>query len=512
MNGPWQEVSRMPDTVLDVQKVHTDWVVLLEDERLMIIDEESKRVYIDIKNMGQPNRLDLSEACFLDDSESGDLITLSRRPQYSTYKPHVLVTEHSEQNRHLAIFDTRDRRMVFHERMWDANPIIDGLLERPFLGSTVSPKCETVFRTIAPTCCTESPIILEIYLDRWSDQEPCRLLYIAHEILSDQMLNYQYAFNDLQILLNRFLVIERQALYDSGETEEFIFFERSVNILADLTTGAMVNLTLSVSIYDTDGFGESSNVSVSLSAYCSELCKSRLRNGLEKRPHSDFFVTDMAMQHEYRPDFESKRPICCFIGGSHGIIYVADLILWRTIPSVYIATMMVENITFDLLQYNSQHHILLARGTKMNGRSRWYLFNMSGIVQRMLALASIDNRDEDMFPTGESIPQIRNRSRADLINYLVVASSVFDFGPNVCRCFLDSGCTTVRVAKPHSYQTITYAKGSVIDKKIRIMKSALRHHTPTCLISLMLTEEILLEILVLVVQNAVPNDRWDQLR
>jgi len=52
----------------------------------------------------------------------------------------------------------------------------------------------------------------------------------------------------------------------------------------------------------------------------------------------------------------------------------------------------------------------------------------------------------------------------------------------------------------------------VIDKKIRIMKSALRHHTPTCLISLMLTEEILLEILVLVVQNAVPNDRWDQLR
>lgn len=501
----------MPDTVLDVQKVHTDWVVLLEDERLLVIDEESKRDYIDIRNMGRPNKLDCSAPCFIDHPEWGELVTLSRKPQYSTFRPYVLVTEHSEENRHLAIFNIRDRKMIFHERMRDIDDEErDALLEWPYLGSAVSPTCETIFRTLAPVCSTEVPTIIIFHMERWNNQEPCRLVYITHRILHDEVNFHEYAFNDMQNLQNSYVFIERQVLYDD-DSEIFILMNKSVEIVAPLTSGEMVTLEINVATHD-DGFDGSSSAPVSLSTYCSELCKSKLRYDSTRRPQADFFITDVAVQTDYSPLWEDNRLICCFIGGSHGIIYVADLLLWRTIPSLYIAVMMVENITFDLLQYNGRHSILIARGTKGNGRSKWYLFDMKGIVKRMSVQERIENTDEDRFPTVESIRQISKRARNDLVDYMVVPSSVFDFGPDVRGCFMNLECTTLQIATLQSYESITYAKGSLLDKKIRVMKSAMRHPTPTCKISRILTEELVLEILKVVSQDATIDDRWNQLQ
>lgn len=498
----------MPDTVLDVLKIDSDWVVLLEDERLLVIDEQWRREYIDIRNMGRPNKLDCSAPCIVDQPKWGELVTLSRKPQYSTFRPYVLMTEACEENRHLAIFNVRDRKIIFHEKIWDIdNEESDALLALPYLGNAVSPTCETIFRTVAPACSTEVPAVLVFHMERWNSEEPCRLRYTSHRVLDDEVMFHEYAFNDMQNLQKPFVIMERQLLYHD-DPEEFILISKSVEIVAPLTSRDVVELTLHVAIYH-DEFDGSSSAPVSLSAYCSELCKSKVRYDATRRPQADFFITDAAVNTSYSTIYEDNSLICSFIGGSHGIIYVADLLRWKTIPSIYIAVMMIENITFDLLQYNSRHHMLIARGTKANGRSRWYLFDMYGIVKRITVQESIANEDEDRFPTVESIAQLGERARHDLVNYMVVPISVFDFGPDVRGCFMNLECTTLQIATLNSYQSLTYGKGSLLHKKIQTVKTALRNPSPDCKLSI-LTEEILSEILAFVTQNADLHTRWNQ--
>jgi hypothetical protein len=510
----------MPDTVLDVQKVDNEWVVLLEDERLLVVDEDFKKVYVDIKDMGQPNQLDRSGPCYVDrvddkEQEWTYLVTLSRRPQYSKYKPYVLVTENSEQNRHLAIFDTRNRKMVFHEKMRADTAGEDALLVRPYQGSIVSPKTETIFRALAPSSSVEAPIILEIAMSPYHNF--LRILSIKHKVIRGFPTCYKLHFNNLQNLYRPYVMIEREGIYDNEEEEQFILIDK---LVMPFPRGHVMGLAFNIAVENDEQWdiAQPQRHTINMSHYCGELCKAKLHGDGGRKKIRDFFVTDMVIHHDYaRGASESddtnyyNNASCCFIGGSQGIIYVADLTLWKLIPPFYIAVMMVENITFDSLYYNSRKSILIARGTHENGRVRWYLFNMDGILKRIYALFTTCNMEIPPGCTQQSIDALKMHAKRDLIQYMVVASSVFDFGPGVVRCYMDSQCSAVQITTLHSCKTITYARGSFLEKIVRMMKAEVNKRSPDCKISRILTEELILEILFFVSRDATFCDRWEQL-
>ena len=520
---PQRKLSSMPDTVLDVQKVDNEWVVLLEDERLLVVDEDFKKVYFDIKDMGQPNQLDRSGPCYSDyvddkEQEWRYLVTLSRRPQYSKYKPYVLVTENSEQNRHLAIFDTRNRKMVFHEKMRADTAEEDALLVRPYQGSIVSPKTATIFRALAPSSSVEAPIILEIAMSPYHNFP--RILSIKHKVIRGFLTCYKLHFNNLQNLYRPYVMIEREAIYDGkGEEEQFILIDK---LVLPFPRGHVMGLAFNIAVDNDEQWdiAQPQRHTINMSHYCGELCAAKLHGDGGRKKTRDFFVTDMVIHHDYTRDLITSESddtnyynnaACCFIGGSQGIIYVADLTLWKLIPPFYIAVMMVENITFDLLCYNSRKSILIARGTHENGRVRWYLFNMDGILKRIYALFTTCHMEIPPGCTFKSFDALKVRAKRDLIQYMVVASSVFDFGPGVVRCYMDSQCSAVQITTLHSCKTITYARGSFLEKIVRMMKAAVKKRSPACKISRILTEELILEILFFVSRDATFCDRWEQL-
>jgi len=157
-----------------------------------------------------------------------------------------------------------------------------------------------------------------------------------------------------------------------------------------------------------------------LSDYCSELCRAKRDEHLQL----NLFMTDAAAVHLGLDDV-LVSPECCFIGGTHGIIYFLDLTIstWQTVPTLHVAVMSIENITYDSLHYNMEYNILIARGTEPNGRSRWYVFRVGGVVNRIVALSHMrymrETNDTLFFPTSEARELETRRLELDLRNYLV---------------------------------------------------------------------------------------------
>jgi len=507
----------MPHTVLDVQEICGEWVVLLDDERLLVIGAQLERVYIDIKNMGRPDQLERSD---IFDNEDGSrvenastsskmkyLVMLSRRPAYSTYRPHVLVTENSEENRYLVILDVQSRNIVMNEKLRNNDSKTDAFLECPYLGCFLSPMGQKIFRTVASRSCIDAPTIIEIEVS-CTNAESYRVLHMKYHDMDEEMTmtSREFAFNKWNLLSNPYIFIERAAIYDNDQPEEFMVIEKFV-----CWSPSCGELDIPILLYDTGSF-QGTSVPVQLSTYCTAMCRWKSQALLDDEP---FFVTDMVMVYDDTILPEVGIDVnCCFVGGSHGMIYVVDLVTWRTIPTFYVVVMSINNITYDLLHYNPENSVLIARGTEANGHSRWYLFDMTGILRRIHALAYIDGlhmSESPLFPTQASIESERRRLEIEMVNYLVTASSVFDFGPGLLRCSMDALGKTMQVATRDSCKTITYGKGVVMEWKQRMVKRAIGCNDKKCKISI-LTKELILEILEWVIQDMDFEQRWKQVR
>lgn len=500
----------MPATVLDVEEVYGNWVVLLDDERLLLIGGDSKKTYFDIKNTGEPDCLIRSQLCAQDEQDHRLIyfVTLARRPVYSTHKPFELISKKAEQNRYLTIFDVMNKKIFCNEKMQHQDPDTDALLELPYVGITISPLCRKVFREVAQANVEDTKRILDIVLDT-STVHDHRVSSISYVTADDEWIATESGsrsmFDQLNILLSPLIILERGNWFGEDE-EDFIIFEKKVYVDDARRT---VELDASVIVY---GSYTGITSSAILSDYCSELCRAKRDEHLRL----NLFMTDTATVHLALDDV-LICPECCFIGGTHGIIYFLDMTIstWQTVPTLQVAVMSIENITYDSLHYNMEYNILIARGTEPNGRSRWYVFRVAGILNRIVALSHMRfmrERNSTLFyPTAEARELETRRLEQDLRDYLVVASSVFDFGPDILRCSMNKLGTTMQIASLKSCETLTYAKGTVMFWKRHTLLKAIGCRNGQCKISKILSEELILYILEWVAKGMTFSEKWLQL-